>query len=94
MAIIGWSKVYGFSDVSRLPILDLNGVIVEFAGHHVTPQHMFGNSNLFKTHRHAFGAMLGPAMHLQLGGQPTGHTLHSLMLSGNEGMARIQCAGL
>jgi len=44
MAIVGWSKVYGFGDVSQLPILDINGVIVEFAGHHVAPQLMFNES--------------------------------------------------
>jgi hypothetical protein len=51
-------------------------------------------SRSFSNEHHAFGAMLGPAMHLQLGGQPTGHTLHSLMMSGDEGMAKIQGAGL
>ena len=53
MAIVGWSKVYGFGDVNQLPILDLNGVIVEFAGHHFASQHMFDNSDLFAELRDA-----------------------------------------
>jgi hypothetical protein len=51
-------------------------------------------SRSFSYECHAFGAMLGPAMHLELGGLPRGRTLHSLMMSGNEGMAKVKGAGL
>jgi len=48
----------------------------------------------FSNERHAYGVMLGPAMHLQLGGHAPAQTLHSLMLSRAEGIARIQGVGL
>jgi hypothetical protein len=52
-------------------------------------------SRSFSNERHAFGAMLGPAMHLPLD-EPSlkGRTLRTLMESGNEGLARIQGIGL
>lgn len=52
-------------------------------------------SRSFSNERHAFGAMLGPAMLLPLD-EPSykGRTLRTLMESGNEGIARIQGAGL
>ncbi|CCV03321.1 conserved hypothetical protein [Mesorhizobium metallidurans STM 2683] len=52
-------------------------------------------SRSFSGERHAFGAMLGPAMHLALD-EPSvkGRTLRTLMETGNEGIARIQGAGL
>jgi hypothetical protein len=52
-------------------------------------------SRSFSNERHAFGAMLGPAMHLPLD-EPShsGRTLQTLMRSGNEGMALIQGVGL
>ncbi|RWC59485.1 MAG: hypothetical protein EOS56_14345 [Mesorhizobium sp.] len=52
-------------------------------------------SRSFSGERHAFGAMLGPAMGLPLDEpQITGRTLRTLMETGNEGMARVQGAGL
>ncbi|WP_352746008.1 trypsin-like peptidase domain-containing protein [Mesorhizobium sp. M0185] len=52
-------------------------------------------SRSFSGERHAFGAMLGPAMHLPLDEpQITGRTLRTLMDTGNEGMAQVQGAGL
>jgi hypothetical protein len=42
-------------------------------------------SSSFSEAKHAFGAMLGPAMHLPLG---NGVTLQAIMDSGNEGIAK------
>jgi len=49
-------------------------------------------SRSFSNERHAFGGMLGPAMHLPLSA-PT-QTLWTLMESGDEGIARVQGIGL
>jgi hypothetical protein len=52
-------------------------------------------SRSFSGERHAFGAMLGPAMHLPLDEpQIKDRTLRTLMESGNEGIAKAQGAGL
>jgi hypothetical protein len=51
-------------------------------------------SRSFSGERHAFGAMLGPAMHLPLNDPPNRATLRTLMESGNEGIARIHGMGL
>lgn len=52
-------------------------------------------SRSFSGERHAFGAMLGPAMHLPLDEpQINGRTLRTLMESGNEGIAQVHGAGL
>lgn len=51
-------------------------------------------SRSFSGERHAFGAMLGPAMHLPLNDPPNKATLRTLMESGNEGIARIHGTGL
>jgi len=48
-------------------------------------------SRSFSGERHAFGAMLGPAMRLPLGENTT---LKSLMESGSEGIAQVQSQGL
>ena len=52
-------------------------------------------SRSFSKERHAFGAMLGPAMHLPLG-HPSdqARTLRALLQAGSEGMAQIQGLGL
>ena len=52
-------------------------------------------SRSFSKERHAFGAMLGPAMHLPLG-HPSdkARTLRALLQAGSEGMAEIQGLGL
>jgi hypothetical protein len=52
-------------------------------------------SRSFSNERHAFGAMLGPAMHLPLSDPlDKDRTLRSLMEAGSEGIARIQGVGL
>lgn len=48
-------------------------------------------SSSFSGEKHAYGAMIGPMMHWPLAG---GMTLRQMMNSGNEGIARIQGAGL
>jgi hypothetical protein len=48
-------------------------------------------SRSFSGEKHAYGAMLGPVMHLPLAEDMT---LRQLMKSGNEGIAEIQGAGL
>ena len=48
-------------------------------------------SRSFSGERHAYGAMIGPAMRLPLG---EGSTLESLMRDGNEGIAQVQGPGL
>ncbi|MHB8534214.1 MAG: trypsin-like peptidase domain-containing protein [Sulfuricaulis sp.] len=48
-------------------------------------------SRSYSGEQHAYGAMLGPAMHLPLG---EGTTLHNLMENGNEGIAQIHGSGL
>ncbi len=48
-------------------------------------------SRSFSGEKHAYGAMLGPAMHLPLA---EGMTLKQIMNSGNEGIAKIQGVGL
>ena len=52
-------------------------------------------SRSFQGERHAYGAMLGPAMDLPLH-QPgiSGRTLRTLMRAGNEGMAQVHGHGL
>ncbi len=52
-------------------------------------------SRSFSGEQHAYGAMVGPAMHLSLNEpQVSGRTLKALMESGQEGIARIHGAGL
>lgn len=52
-------------------------------------------SRSFSGERHAYGAMLGPAMHLSLNEpQISDRTLRSMMHAGGEGIARIQGVGL
>ena len=48
-------------------------------------------SGSFSGEAHAFGAMLGPTMHLPLVGT---RTLKSIMDSGSEGMAKLHGQGL
>lgn len=48
-------------------------------------------SRSFSREKHAFGAMLGPVMHLPVTGSAT---LRSMMDSGNEGITKIQGSGL
>jgi hypothetical protein len=48
-------------------------------------------SRSFSEERHAYGAMLGPTLHVPLIGEKT---LKEIMDSGNEGMARIHGVGL
>lgn len=48
-------------------------------------------SRSFSREAHGFGSMLGPVMHLPLGGDTT---LKSLMQAGTEGIANVQGAGL
>lgn len=48
-------------------------------------------SQSFSGEKHAYGAMLGPVMHLPLIGDVT---LRSMMETGNEGIARVQGQGL
>lgn len=52
-------------------------------------------SRSFSGERHAFGAMLGPVMHLPLE-EPgiTGRTLETMMDSGDEGIVQVQGQGL
>ncbi len=47
-------------------------------------------SRSYSGERHAYGAMVGPAMHLPLGGD---NTLNSLMVNGNEGIPHVQGPG-
>ena len=52
-------------------------------------------SRSFSGEEHAYGSMLGPAMHLPLDdGHHTDQTLASLLQSGNEGMAKVEGTGL
>src|SRR5579871_1451606 len=52
-------------------------------------------SRSFSGERHAFGAMLGPAMHLSLQeSQGDDKTLRTLMESGSEGIAQVRGSGL
>jgi hypothetical protein len=52
-------------------------------------------SRSFYNERHAFGAMLGPAMHLPLAGPwDEGRTLRTVMETGSEGMAIVRGMGL
>lgn len=52
-------------------------------------------SRSFSGDDHAYGSMLGPAMHLPLNDPDNAdRTLASLLKSGNEGMARVEGAGL
>jgi len=44
-------------------------------------------SRSFSGEKHAYGAMLGPTMHLPL---MNNETLHSMMMSGNEGITRVE----
>jgi hypothetical protein len=48
-------------------------------------------SRSFSGERHAYGAMIGPAVHLPLG---ENSTIETLMRSGNEGIAQVQGQGL
>ena len=48
-------------------------------------------SRSFSGERHAYGAMIGPAMHLPL---DENNTLNTLMKSGREGIPQVQGAGL
>lgn len=52
-------------------------------------------SRSFSGEQHAFGSMLGPAMHLPLN-EPgiANRTLADLLRSGNEGMSRVEGVGL
>ncbi|MEP6066046.1 MAG: hypothetical protein ABJ246_09435 [Paracoccaceae bacterium] len=52
-------------------------------------------SRSFSGEEHAYGSMLGPAMHLRLGElDHPDRTLASLLESGNEGMAKVEGVGL
>lgn len=52
-------------------------------------------SRSFSGEDHAFGSMLGPAMHLPLNNSDTANrTLATLLESGSEGMAKLEGAGL
>jgi hypothetical protein len=70
--------------MSGAPIFGANGAIIRGVV-----------SRSFSNERHAFGAMLGPAMQLPLD-EPShrGRTLRTLMESGNEGIALILGDGL
>lgn len=69
--------------MSGAPIFGANGTVIRGVV-----------SRSFSNERHAFGSMLGPAMHLALGGPDPGRSVYSLMMAGTEGMARIHGAGL
>jgi hypothetical protein len=70
--------------MSGAPIFGANGAVIRGVV-----------SRSFSGERHAFGAMLGPAMHLSLHEPPNNEkTLRTLMESGNEGIARIHGMGL
>jgi hypothetical protein len=51
-------------------------------------------SRSFSNERHAYGAMLGPAMELPLSGPYLAKTLLRIMEEGTEGIARIRDRGL
>jgi hypothetical protein len=70
--------------MSGAPIFGANGAVIRGVV-----------SRSFSGERHAFGAMLGPAMHLPLHDPLNDdRTLRTLMESGNEGIARIHGMGL
>lgn len=66
--------------MSGAPIFGANGTVVRGVV-----------SRSFSGELHAYGAMIGPAMHLPLGDNIT---LDALMKNGNEGIAQVQGAGL